>query len=105
MTVVVTSIRLTGSLKFKVLVEGSHACIGSLIINLYLYRFKYRVSSCLRGPVLNSLSCMFLICCSHLVVSMLMWKQFIGTPTLLLYLMKGFSTQTSYLRRHVSPLF
>ena len=31
--------------------------IGSLMIKLYMYRFRYRVGSCLRGPLLSSLSC------------------------------------------------
>ena len=70
--------------------------------------FRYWVSSCLRGDhhgtTLRQFN-LFLFSCSHLVVSMLMCKQFIGTPTLLLYLMTGFSIQTSYLRRHISPPF
>ena len=48
---------------------------------------------------------LFLISCSRMVVSMLMWNQFIGTPTLLLYSMTGFSIQMSYLRKHMSRLF
>ena len=31
--------------------------IGSLMIKLYMYKFRYRVGSCLRGPLLSSLSC------------------------------------------------